>query len=76
VIDYKTSRHEGGGLEQFLAEELERYRPQLETYVGLAGALGPQPVRAALYFPLLQAWRELPLEGSGEREVAPPGSIG
>jgi ATP-dependent helicase/nuclease subunit A len=59
VVDYKTSRHEGGGLEAFLAEELERYRPQLETYAGLARALGPQPVRAALYFPLLQAWREL-----------------
>jgi ATP-dependent helicase/nuclease subunit A len=59
LIDYKTSRHEGGGLEEFLAEELERYRPQLQTYAGLAAALGPQPVRAALYFPLLQAWREL-----------------
>ena len=31
VIDYKTSRHEGGGLEEFLAQELERYRAQLET---------------------------------------------
>ncbi len=59
VIDFKTSRHEGGGLEAFLDAELERYRTQLATYVDLARALGPEPVRAALYFPLLQAFREL-----------------
>jgi ATP-dependent helicase/nuclease subunit A len=59
VIDFKTSRHEGGGLEAFLDEELERYRAQLRTYRDLARALGPQPVRAALYFPLLRAFREL-----------------
>ncbi len=59
VVDFKTSRHEGGGLEAFLDEELARYRPQLETYRQLAGELGPQPVRAALYFPLLRAFREL-----------------
>ncbi len=59
VIDYKTSRHAGGGLEDFLAEEVERYRGQLSTYVALAQRLGPQPVRAALYFPLLRAFREV-----------------
>ncbi len=59
VIDYKTSRHEGGDLEGFLEQEMQRYRPQLEEYRTLAAALGPQPVRAALYFPLLGAFREL-----------------
>jgi hypothetical protein len=59
VIDYKTGRHEGGALEAFLARELERYRPQLETYAELARGLGPEPVRAALYFPLLGQLREL-----------------
>jgi len=59
VVDYKTSVHEGGGLEEFLAQELDRYRAQLTTYRDLAGALGPEPVRAALYFPLLGAFREL-----------------
>jgi ATP-dependent helicase/nuclease subunit A len=59
VIDFKTSRHEGGGLDAFLTQELERYRSQLETYVALAGGLGPNPVRAGLYFPLLGAFREL-----------------
>jgi ATP-dependent exoDNAse (exonuclease V) beta subunit len=59
VIDFKTSRHEGAGRAAFLDEEVTRYRAQLDTYVELARALGPQPVRAALYFPLLQAFREL-----------------
>jgi ATP-dependent exoDNAse (exonuclease V) beta subunit len=59
VIDFKTSRHEGGGLETFLEQELARYRPQLETYVALARGLGPNLVRAGLYFPLLGAFREL-----------------
>lgn len=57
VIDYKTSRHEGGDLETFLASEMERYRPQLARYAVLAGALGPEPVRTALYFPLLGIFR-------------------
>ena len=59
VIDYKTSRHEGGGLESFLDQEMQRYQGQLSGYLALARALGPQPVRAALYFPLLGAFREL-----------------
>ena len=53
VIDYKTSSHAGGDLAGFLAEERERYRSQLELYVRLARGLGPQPVRAALFFPWL-----------------------
>jgi ATP-dependent helicase/nuclease subunit A len=59
VVDIKTSTHEGSGLEQFLESEAQRYRPQLERYAALAAQLGTQPVRAALYFPLLGALREL-----------------
>ncbi|HWM67775.1 MAG TPA: UvrD-helicase domain-containing protein [Steroidobacteraceae bacterium] len=59
VIDFKTSRHEGGGLEAFLEQEIARYRPQLETYVALARGMGTAPVRAGLYFPLLDVFREL-----------------
>jgi len=58
VIDYKTSRHAGGGLDEFLTREVERYRPQLERYAALARRLGPEPVRVGLYFPLIRAWRE------------------
>ena len=59
VIDFKTSVHEGASLEAFLARELERYRPQLAVYAALARALGPEPVRAGLYFPLLGVFRAL-----------------
>jgi ATP-dependent exoDNAse (exonuclease V) beta subunit len=58
VIDYKTSQHSGGGLQEFLDREVERYRPQLERYAALAGRLGPERVRVGLYFPLMSAWRE------------------
>ena len=58
VIDYKTSRHVGGGIEEFLDREVERYRPQLHRYAQLAKKLGPEPVRLGLYFPLMRAWRE------------------
>lgn len=57
VIDFKTSRHEGGALEEFLDSEATRYRPQLARYAALARRLGPEPVRAGLYFPLIQAFR-------------------
>lgn len=69
VIDYKTSSHAGGDTEAFLRQELERYRAQLQSHSELARALGPEPVRAALYLPLLGAFRELPLsEDVGDRE--------
>ncbi|MDB6083700.1 MAG: hypothetical protein JWN43_1581, partial [Gammaproteobacteria bacterium] len=58
VIDYKTSQHAGGSLEEFLDREVERYRPQLHRYARLAQKLGPEPVRIGLYFPLMRAWRE------------------
>ncbi|MFO1394254.1 MAG: UvrD-helicase domain-containing protein [Steroidobacteraceae bacterium] len=58
VVDYKTSAHEGSGLEAFLEREELRYRPQLERYADLMSRFGPQPVRRGLYFPLLSAWRE------------------
>jgi len=58
VIDYKTSQHLGGGVEEFLEQEVSRYRPQLQRYARLAQKLGPEPVRLGLYFPLMRAWRE------------------
>jgi len=58
IIDYKTSQHAGGGLQEFLEREVERYRPQLHRYAMLAKKLGPEPVRVGLYFPLMGAWRE------------------
>jgi ATP-dependent exoDNAse (exonuclease V) beta subunit len=58
VIDYKTSQHLGGGLEDFLDREQVRYQAQMQRYAHLARCLGPEPVRVGLYFPLMRAWRE------------------
>ena len=53
IVDYKTSRHEGAGLEAFLEQERGRYAPQLARY---AEALGG--ARLGLYFPMLRAWKD------------------
>ena len=58
IVDYKTSPHEGGSLDEFLDREQLRYRAQLQRYAALARRLGPEPVRVALYFPLQRGWRE------------------
>jgi len=60
IVDFKTSTHEGGAVALFLQAELQRYRPQLLRYRALARELGPEPVHAALYFPLLGEFCELP----------------
>ena len=57
IVDYKTSAHEGGGLQEFLDDQQRRYRDQLERYARLLAPLG-RPVRLGLYFPLLDEWRE------------------
>ena len=60
VIDYKTSAHEGSAVDEFIANEIRRYTPQLERYRALSRGLGQPRVRAALYFPLLARLEELP----------------
>jgi ATP-dependent exoDNAse (exonuclease V) beta subunit len=57
IIDYKTSEHAGGGEEEFLDREQERYRGQLENYARLFAQIERRPVKLGLYFPLLRAWR-------------------
>lgn len=59
IVDYKTSTHEGGDLQGFLAQEVERYRVQLKRYQGIYQALSDTPTRTALYFPLLQRFVEV-----------------
>ena len=58
IVDYKASSHEGGGLDEFLDRERERYAAQLERYALLMGKLDARPIRLGLYFPLLGGWRE------------------
>lgn len=59
IVDYKTSSHEGGNLEGFLEAEVARYTPQLAKYKAIYTAYAGADVRCALYFPLLQAFREV-----------------
>jgi ATP-dependent exoDNAse (exonuclease V) beta subunit len=58
IIDYKTSAHEGAGLENFLEQEKDRYREQLERYARLIARRDDRPVRLGLYFPLMGEWLE------------------
>jgi len=58
IVDYKSGEHQGGELEGFLDNELERYAPQLTRYLG---AFPRGEATAALYFPLVRGWRELDL---------------
>ena len=59
VVDYKTSSHEGGDLQGFLAAEADRYRPQLEQYASVYRAWSGHAPRLALYFPLLGRFIEV-----------------
>ena len=58
IVDFKTSEHQGARLERFLNEEQRRYRAQLENYAALLARIERGPIWLALYFPLLDAWRE------------------
>ncbi len=53
VVDYKTSEHEGAGVEVFLDLQRERYEAQLYGYAEAVGG-----ARRGLYFPLHKGWRD------------------
>jgi ATP-dependent helicase/nuclease subunit A len=59
IIDYKTSSHAGGDLESFLKSEANRYRGQLRRYREALALTDPRPIKTALYFPLLDCFREV-----------------
>jgi ATP-dependent exoDNAse (exonuclease V) beta subunit len=62
VIDYKTGSHFEDDIDVWLDQELYRYTvetPQLPNYVNALQALEPNRIiKAALYFPMMDAWRE------------------
>ncbi len=59
IVDYKTGSHEGGSLDDFLAEEKQRYAPQLDRYEHVLRASGEQrEIRKALYYPAIDGWIE------------------
>lgn len=56
IVDYKTGNHAAAGLEGFLEEQRELYRPQLEAYARTVVALTAIPhhgLRVALFYPTL-----------------------
>lgn len=60
VVDFKSSVPDSGqSLEDFVAWEAERYRPQLDNYRALMLAMEDRPVRCALYFTAVPCWHEL-----------------
>jgi ATP-dependent helicase/nuclease subunit A len=62
IIDYKSGIHKGKGkdLDIFLDNEVQRYRHQLNRYEMVLRKFGEKrPIKKALYFPLLKAWREI-----------------
>jgi len=62
IIDYKTSVHRGSDTEQFVDNEVLRYREQLESYKEAIQAAYPTEsavVRLGLYFPGLGVFREV-----------------
>jgi ATP-dependent exoDNAse (exonuclease V) beta subunit len=59
IVDYKTSSHEGGDLQRFLAAESDRYHGQLSKYAEMYRNFSGCNVRCALYFPLLQEFVEV-----------------
>ncbi len=60
IIDYKSGIHEGGDLEAFLKNEVDRHRPQLEAYEKALRKFGEtRPVKKAIYHPLYQRLLEV-----------------
>ena len=61
MVDYKSGTPaEGTSAEEFADREVARYREQLRGYRDAVLALGPEPVRCALYFTGLGILRTLP----------------
>jgi len=60
LVDYKTSQpDEGQSMSEFLEEQVEMYRGQLDLYRFALQQSGFKRIKTALYFPLLAYWMEL-----------------
>lgn len=59
IVDYKTAQTPAGDRAEFLAEQIEIYRPQLERYGKLFAELEDLPQRKVLYFSDLDEWVEV-----------------
>jgi len=59
IIDYKTSRHAGGDLQDFFENEAKRYKEQLQGYKKAIALTDVRPIKTALYFPLFDHLQEV-----------------
>lgn len=62
IIDYKSSEPVIGQTEElFFTQEIEAYRTQLERYRELLLMVGTEPIKIALFFPLMESnnWVEI-----------------
>lgn len=60
IIDYKTSEPgEDQSLEDFYQQEVITYQQKMSLYKMAMERLGDQPVKMALYFPVIGGWREI-----------------
>jgi ATP-dependent helicase/nuclease subunit A len=54
IVDYKTTTHGHGGVEEFLAEERMKYTPQMQTYARMMQSeVDRGRLRVGLYYPML-----------------------
>ncbi len=61
IVDFKTSPLRGDA-DQFADAQVEKYREQLVRYARVLQKREARPVRAGLYFPLLEKWRECEIQ--------------
>jgi ATP-dependent exoDNAse (exonuclease V) beta subunit len=58
IIDYKSSVHRGGSMEDFLDREKKRYQEQMACYARIMRGMENRPIRLMLYYPQLNNYRE------------------
>jgi len=56
IIDYKAAIPHDESLEDFLIQQKQQYRAQLEKYAMAFNLLEKNPIKLGLYFPLCKAW--------------------
>ncbi len=54
IIDYKTGLHQGGDVQVYIHQQVQRYRPQMDKYRRLMSVIDRRDMKVGLYFPLLQ----------------------
>ena len=58
IVDYKAGSTDGN-VQEFLDNEEQRYRDQLQMYRRIVSGFEERPIRLGLYFPMFPEWREL-----------------